>query len=219
VLELAAGQAVSGASRLVAGVVQLALLAFGIVAGIEVVGVPLALMLTSSGDELGAWAPWLGVLVFAVGVVVANSAPGRSFPSLLIVLYVAWAGQVAGNILVGASLSAFVGALVMTPVATWVSRLPHALPPHASFLPGFWLLVPGALGLIGLTQVAGEDGSAGMQELGNTIVSIFAVAVGVLCGTILLGWTAATGRAIGGLTGAAAERVPWFTRPDGPPPR
>ena len=152
-------------------------------------------------------------------MVVANSAPGRSFPSLLIVLYVAWAGQVVGNVLLGASLSAFVGALVMTPVATWVSRLPHALPPHASFLPGFWLLVPGALGLIGLTQVAGDAGSAGVQELGITVASIFAVAVGVLCGTLLLGWATATGRAIGGLSDAAADRSPWFQRPpSGPPP-
>ena len=206
VLELAAGQAVSGASRLVAGIVQLALLAFGIVAGIEAVGVPFAVMLRGSGEELGAWAPWVGVLVFAIGVVVANSAPGRSFPSLLIVLYVAWTGQVVGNVLLGASLSAFVGALVMTPVATWVSRLPHALPPHVSFLPGFWLLVPGALGLIGLTQVAGDAGSAGVQELGVTVASIFAVAVGVLCGTLLLGWATATGRAIGGLSDATATR-------------
>ena len=51
--------------------------------------------------ELGAWAPWMGVLVFAVGVVVANSAPGRAFPSLLLVLYAAWVGQVAGNVLLG----------------------------------------------------------------------------------------------------------------------
>ena len=41
VLELAAGQMVSGASRLVSGVVQLALLSFGILAGIEAVGHPL----------------------------------------------------------------------------------------------------------------------------------------------------------------------------------
>ena len=45
-------------------------------------------------------------------------------------------------------------ALVMTPVAWWVSRVPGAMPPHASFLPGFWLLVPGALGLGGASPAA-----------------------------------------------------------------
>ena len=68
VLELAAGQIVSGASRLVAGAVQLALLAFGILAGVEAVGVSSSLVLSVGGQRLGDWAPWLGVLVFAVGV-------------------------------------------------------------------------------------------------------------------------------------------------------
>jgi uncharacterized membrane protein YjjP (DUF1212 family) len=124
VLELAAGQMVSGSSRLVSGAMQLALLTFGIIAGIQAVGVSTRLVFSGSSDVLGDWAPWLGVLVFAAGVLVANSAPPRSFPGLLLVLYAAWAGQVAGNAIFGGYVSAFVGALVMTPVAAWVSRLP-----------------------------------------------------------------------------------------------
>ncbi len=211
VLELAAGQVVSGASRLVSGAMQLALLAFGIVAGIEVTDVAPALVYSGSGDLLGSWAPWLGVLVFAAGVVVANSAPARSLPGLLVVLYAAWAGQVVGNALLGGYLSAFVGALVMTPTALWASRLPSAMPQHASFLPGFWLLVPGALGLVGLARVAGDASAAGLQDLVNTVVSIYAVALGVLTGTLLLGWAAATGRVVGEVTDLA-NRGPWLRR-------
>jgi uncharacterized membrane protein YjjB (DUF3815 family) len=193
VLELAAGQMVSGASRLVSGAVQLAFLAFGIIAGLNAVGVPSALVLSVSGQEMGPWAPWLGVLVFTCGVAVANSAPARSLPALLVVLYAAWGGQVLGNAVFGAYVSAFVGALVMTPAARWASRLPRAMPPQASFMPGFWLLVPGSLGLIGLTQLAGDARAAGAQDLVNTVVSIFAVAIGVLCGSLLLDWTSAIG--------------------------
>ena len=216
VLELAAGQVVSGSSRLVAAVMQLALLAFGIVAGIEAVGVPSSEVFVGSGDVLGDWAPWLGVLVFGVGVVLANSTPARSFPSLLVVLYAAWAGQVLGNALLGGFVSAFVGALVMTPVAFWVSRLPSAMPPNASFLPGFWLLVPGALGLIGLTQVAGDSDVAGTEDLVATIVSIFAVAVGVLFGTLLLASASATGKVVNKVSAPLLEQHPtlrrWRTR-------
>ena len=93
VLELAAGQIVSGASRLVAGAVQLALLAFGILAGVEAVGVSSSLVLSVGGQRLGEWAPWLGVLVFAVGVTTAHSAPKWALPALLVVLYTAWIGQ------------------------------------------------------------------------------------------------------------------------------
>ena len=146
---------------------------------------------------LGEWAPWLGVLVFAMGVVVANSAPPRAFPGMLLVLYAAWIGQVAGNFIFGGYVSAFVGALVMTPVAAWVARLPSAMPRDALFLPGFWLLVPGALGLIGLTQVAGDSRAAGTQDLVATVVSLFAVAVGILCGTLLFDGVSATRRYVG----------------------
>ena len=101
VLELAANQIVSGASRLVAGAVQLALLAFGILAGVEAVGVPSSTVLTVGGQRLGDWAPWLGVLVFAVGVAGAHSAPKWALPMLLVVLYTAWIGQLIGNIVLG----------------------------------------------------------------------------------------------------------------------
>lgn len=212
VLELAAGQVVSGSSRLVSGVVQLALLAFGIVAGIDAVGVPSSVVFSESARPLGGWAPWLGVLVFAVGVMMANSAPARSFPGLLVVLYAAWGGQVLGNAIFGGYVSAFVGALVMTPVAYWVSRFPSAMPSHASFLPGFWLLVPGALGLIGFAQLAGDANAAGTEDLIATVVSIFAVAVGVLCGTLLLAWASATGRLVGDVSGSLTQQRLWLGR-------
>jgi uncharacterized membrane protein YjjB (DUF3815 family) len=191
VLELAAGQMVSGASRLVSGGVQLALLAFGILAGIEAVGIPRSRVLFGNEELLGEWTRWVGVLVFAIGVVVADSAPSRSFPSLLVVLYTAWGGQVVANALFGGYVSGLVGATAMTLVAFAMERFPSAMPAHASFLPGFWLLVPGSLGLIGLTRLAG---GAGGQELVSTIGSIFAVALGVLVGTQLLTWARVTGR-------------------------
>ncbi|HEY1739499.1 MAG TPA: threonine/serine exporter family protein [Acidimicrobiia bacterium] len=186
VLELAAGQMVSGSARLVSGAMQLALLAFGILAGIQAVGVPSAAVLSDTDKVLGPWAPWLGVFVFAIGVTLANSAPLRAFPGLIVVLYAAWCGQVVGNLFFGGYVSAFVGAAVMTPVAYWVSQMPHAMPQYASFLPGYWLLVPGALGLIGLAELAGHPSTAGPHDLLATVVSLLAVAIGVLTGTLLL---------------------------------
>src|SRR4029078_9674820 len=89
-LELTEGQMVAGSSRLVWGGTQLGLLAFVIVVGIGMGGVSAQRAFSSSDALLGAWAPWLGVLLFAVGVAVAHSAPPRSFPSLLRGLSLAW---------------------------------------------------------------------------------------------------------------------------------
>ena len=85
-------------------------------------------------------------------------------------------------------MSALIGAFVMTPVATIVSRLPSAMPAYASFLPGFWLLVPGALSLIGITELAGSASVAASDDFLAAVGSIFAVALGVLCGTQLEQW-------------------------------
>ena len=209
VLELAAGQMISGASRLVSGGVQLALLAFGILAGIEAVGIPRSRVLFGTEALLSEWSRWVGVVVFAAGVVVADSAPPRSFPSLLVVLYAAWGSQVVANGVLGGYVAALIGATVMTLTAFVAERLPSAMPARASFLPGFWLLVPGSLGLIGLTRLAGGGGG---QEVLATVGSIFAVALGVLCGTQLLTWAIVTGRIIDRASGTIADRTPWRRR-------
>ena len=145
-LELTEGQMVAGSSRLVWGATQLGLLAFGIVAGIGMAGVSAQRAFSSSDALLGSWAPWLGVLVFAVGVAIAHSAPPGSFPSLLVVLYAAWIGQVVGNELFGAYASGFTGALVMTVAAYLLARLPSAMPVYAVFsgvlAPRSWLARP-----------------------------------------------------------------------------
>lgn len=195
VLELTEGQMVAGSSRLVWGGMQLGLLAFGIVVGIGVVGVSPERAFSSSDALLGSWAPWLGVLVFAIGITIAHSAPPGTFVSLLLVLYAAWVGQVVGNELFGAYASGFVGALVMTLAAFVLARLPSTMPVYAVFLPGFWLLVPGSLGLIGLTTVLAIPESASAGDVLAIAGSIAAVALGVLCGVELYAWlTRAGGR-------------------------
>jgi uncharacterized membrane protein YjjP (DUF1212 family) len=184
-VDLAMGETVTGASRFIAGLLQLALLAIGIVVGAELVGDPHQGQVAGAvADTLGAWAPWAGVVVFGVGVFVHNSAPRRSLPWLLVVLLSAWIGQLAGKHLVDATLSGFVGAAVMVPVAHAVARAPTAPPAHVMFLPAFWLLVPGTIGLIGITELVGNNAEQGSANFGAALVSIPSVALGILVGTM-----------------------------------
>jgi uncharacterized membrane protein YjjP (DUF1212 family) len=186
-VDLAMGETITGASRFVAGLLQLALLAIGIVVGAEIVGNPHAGPVAGdAADTLGTWAPWAGVLVFGVGVYVHNSAPRRALPWLLVVLLAAWAGQLAGKHVIDATLSGFVGAAVMVPVAHLVGRVRTAPPAHVMFLPAFWLLVPGTIGLIGITEIVGDNSQAGSANLGTALVAIPAVALGILVGTMIV---------------------------------
>jgi uncharacterized membrane protein YjjP (DUF1212 family) len=187
-VELASGEMVAGASRLVFGAVQLLLLAFGIVAGADIAGVPRADALSDTQPNLlGSWTSWLGVVGFGTAVALYFSAPRRALRWLLPVLFVAWIGQLAGDWLAGPAVSGFVGALAMTPVALAFGRRPGGPPAQVTFLPAFWLLVPGAVGLIGVTEAVGNP-AAGAQDLLQPLASIVAIALGVLCGAALDTW-------------------------------
>jgi uncharacterized membrane protein YjjB (DUF3815 family) len=181
-LELASGEMVAGASRLVFGGLQLMLLSFGIVAGADLVGLPRAQALDDNyTNGLGWWAPWLGVVLFGLAVTVYFSAPPGALRWLLVVLLAAWVGQQAGRLVAGPAVSGFLGALVMTPVALAVARRPGGPPAQVTFLPAVWLLVPGAIGLIGLTEAVGRP-ALGLANLIQPLASIIAISLGVLCG-------------------------------------
>jgi uncharacterized membrane protein YjjP (DUF1212 family) len=187
VVDLAMGETITGASRFVAGLLQLALLAIGIVIGAELVGDPHSGPVAgSAADTLGWWAPWVGVALFGVGVFVYNVGPPRSLPWLLVVLFAAWTAQLVGKQIIDPTLSGFVGAGVMVPVAHLVGRVRTAPPPHVMFLPAFWLLVPGTIGLIGITELVGNNAEAGSANLGAALAAIPSVALGILVGTMIV---------------------------------
>jgi len=182
-VELAAGQMVAGASRLVTGMVQLGLLAFGIVAAASLVGIDQQLLIDDPVNRLGPWAPWIGVLIVALGNYLHFSAPTRSLWWITLVLFVAYGGQALGSAVFGAELSGFFGGLAMTPVVLWIGDRPYGTPTLVTFLPAFWLLVPGAVGLIGVTEIVGANHTIGAEDLATALTSIASIALGVLIGS------------------------------------
>jgi uncharacterized membrane protein YjjP (DUF1212 family) len=176
--EMATGSIVGGSSRLVSGMYVLLLLAFGILVGAEIAGFPGAP--SSRGGSLGWWAPWVGVLVFGIGQYLNSSAPAKSLPWLLFTLYFAWTAQFLAG-LVDGLLGAFAGGLAVVPIAYAAQR--HRGPPaQVVFLPTFWLLVPGALGLTGLSELVGTAGGNGLTDLFEALLSVIAIALGALVG-------------------------------------
>ncbi|HEY7010626.1 MAG TPA: hypothetical protein VH395_16875, partial [Jatrophihabitantaceae bacterium] len=81
-------------------------------------------------------------------------------------------------------LSGLVGAVLMTPTAYIVQIFRGAPPAIVLFLPGFWLLIPGTVGLIGLTQLVGTHFSTATSFFGFA-ATILSVSAGVLIGTSL----------------------------------
>jgi uncharacterized membrane protein YjjB (DUF3815 family) len=144
------------------------------------VGVP-AVEVSSQGSALGPLGPWIAVAVFGVGIVMNQCARPGSLGWILLVLYVAYGAQVLGGLAFGGVLSAFVGALAMTPVADLVARQKTGPPAMVSFTPALWLLVPGALGLVGVAEMVRGD-TTGTSTLVTAAETMVSIALGVLVG-------------------------------------
>ncbi|AYF99239.1 threonine/serine exporter family protein [Protaetiibacter intestinalis] len=178
--ELATGQAVAGSARLVSGLVTLALLSSGILAAGAVMGAT-SYDYAPVADEFPWWVALVGILLLAVGNYLHFSAPAATFGWVLAALLVAYGGQTAGGALFGPALSGFSGALVVTPFVLWVETLRRGAPAQLTFLPAFWLLVPGAASVIGLTSVVG--GGSSMDVFWAALAGVLGVALGVLVGS------------------------------------
>ena len=195
--ELAAGAMVAGTARLVFGAVQLLLFTFGVLAAVRVVGIAPDELTNVRVDELGAWAPWVGLMLVGVGVFLNLSAPAGVLPWMLGLLAVTFLVQTAGQEGYNAPAGAFVGGATAALGAAVVQRLPGGPPSLVVFLPAFWLLVPGSLGLVGTTQLAADTGD-GFATAAGAVAVIVAIALGVLFGSAL-------GRALGRLGGPSAS--------------
>jgi uncharacterized membrane protein YjjB (DUF3815 family) len=180
--ELTSGDLVSGSSRLVYGCVQFVQLALGIVAANLVVGLPANVALHVNTGRIPTVSPWIGAVLLGFGFFVLYCGPRGALIWLELVLLVAYSGQVIGGALFGGILSGLVGALLMTPTAYLVQTFPGAPPAAVMFLPSFWLLIPGSVGLIGLTQFVGTNASSTIGVEGF-VATILAISAGVLLGT------------------------------------
>jgi uncharacterized membrane protein YjjP (DUF1212 family) len=180
-IDISAGEMIAGSARLVVGAVQLGLLAFGIVAAAQVVGLPTG-PATVGTAVAGAATPWIGVLIFGMGVHLHLSGGAGTFLWSVVVLYAAYAAQVMGAAVLGSAMSGFVGAAVMVVVAASVARLGGPAP-LVGYLPAFWLLVPGAIGLLGVTEAVGHGILNSAATLVTTLGSIVSVALGMLVGS------------------------------------
>jgi uncharacterized membrane protein YjjP (DUF1212 family) len=180
-IELTMGEAASGSSRLTAGFTRLAQLAFGIFVAAQVAGVTLSDLTLESANKLGWWAPWAGVAVYAVGVMLYSGPPLWFLPWLLAILFITYSSQLAAGAVFGGYASGFGGGLALMVCGQILSRRPHSPPTAALITPGFWLLVPGSIALIGIAALAANSYSA----ITVTLASMLSIALGMQTGLLL----------------------------------
>src|SRR5699024_7029055 len=152
--ELAAGSMMAGTARLGHGTTQLLLFALGLGAAVVLLRVPVSDLDPTRPADLGWWAPLLGLVVVTLAISLMESVPVTMVPWLLVTIVGTFLAMSAGNALSQAPwVGAFLGAAAASLVSTVIEFLRPQLPRVIAFLPSFWLLVPGSLGLVSLTRI------------------------------------------------------------------
>jgi uncharacterized membrane protein YjjP (DUF1212 family) len=181
-LELTRGAVQAGAARLIAGIHQLLLLAFGLVLAASLTGTPDPGELAVAHSQVGWPVSVLGVGLYAVGAGLAFSAPPGALTGLAAVVYISWAVQQFTSSVVSNYAGAFLGAALGVVAAQLIHlrwRGPAAL---LTLNPLFRILAPGGLGLLGVTRLtAGHEVGA---DVGAVLFTFIAVAIGLVTGFV-----------------------------------
>ncbi len=181
--ELAAGDMMAGSSRMVFGVVQLMLFTLGLVAASQLIGVSPAMLTVARVEGMGWWAAPVGVLLISFGLLLMETPPLRLLPWIIAVLAIALVAQTLGQ-QISAPVGSFAGAAAASLGSYLVEAVKPSLPRLVVFLPAFWLLVPGSLGLLSTTQlvISPDTAVASAIQVGGIVASI---ALGLLVGAAI----------------------------------
>ncbi|UJP11674.1 threonine/serine exporter family protein [Microbacterium sp. KUDC0406] len=206
-LELTSTDIVTGASRLMYGLIMLAFMAAGVYAGARLTGMHIdsasaalvgdAVQLTNDHGGWQAlpplWAAWFAVIVLAIGIGLAFGSGFR----LTVVCVVVMTGTYA----VLALLSPMMGNVVATGVAgallfvaaRVLERVTLAVPATVSFQPAFLLLVPGTIGLVSLASFDPQAVATALMmflslSIGTKVGALLADLARITRSTVLLRW-------------------------------
>ena len=177
-IELASGQMIAGASRLVYGVAQVMLLTGGVLLGVRLVGLPTP---QHESALMGEWSLYAAIVVMALGMYLYLSAPRGSLIWLVVGLGVALITQNLSSAFLDEAMSGAVGAFVSVPFAIFASGFRGAPPTTVMLLTAYWGLVPGSLSFMNFAKRATSN-VIDVNTFQGTGTAVFGIALGMLIG-------------------------------------
>jgi len=141
-----------------------------------------------------------GQLAAKVHNAIRLSGARRDLFWMVLVLYIAMLGQSFGEQYLNSYFGTFIGATLMALSSEIIARSPRRAPALVSQILAFWFLVPGARGLLSITSFLSEDLQSVAIGLGEMVILILSITLGVLLGTLVISphkfvpVTAATGQ-------------------------
>ncbi len=134
----------------------------------------------------GGWRTFFAAAVVAISLslLVITDSRTRDWPIVLAAVVLVLIGSRFGAWLVGASLGVAIASFVLGMVANGYARLSRR-PAAVLLIPGLAVLVPGALGLRGVTEFL-RDASGGIDVLTGVVIIAAGLVVGLLVADALL---------------------------------
>ncbi|MGB4137682.1 MAG: threonine/serine exporter family protein [Microbacterium sp.] len=191
-LELTATDIVTGASRLMYGLIMLAFMAAGVFAGAALTGLRIdsasaALVgeTVQLSTDRGGWEAlpplgfaWIGVVLLAIGIGLAFGSGFRLTIVCVVVMLGTYAVLSMLGPLVGSVVATGLAATLLFLAARVLERITLAVPATVSFQPAFLLLVPGTVGLVALA-------SFDAQALASAPMIFLSLCIGTKVGALL----------------------------------
>ncbi len=184
--ELATRNLIAGTARLASAVIVLLELVVGVAVGDRA-----ASALVTVGPVIAAplpgWSQWIALGILAIGVAVIVQAQPRAFGWIVTACAAGYLGSRAGTAWLGGptrggmsgQLGVLVGAFALGVLANAYARLLKR-PAQVVSVPAVLLLVPGSLGLRGLSSLFDRDTLTGVESVFATFVIATAIVAGLL---------------------------------------
>ncbi len=185
-IELTTGDMIAGSTRLIAAVMSLASMAFGLALAIDIVGVSSEDLRDLTATQAPSWVLWLAAPIFGLGNILYFCTPRRLWVWIVLFTFgTFWFNELlqqasinpafAGGIALGTAL------LIAFAVNAHMPGRPSVL---VMFLPTFWLMVPGSMGFVALTGDITKDHALGSLG-GSAALSLMSMAICLMIASVL----------------------------------
>lgn len=182
--ELATQNMVSGTARLTGAATVFIQLAFGSALAVELGKLFVTDIHGASVSQVPLWSVWVAVAVAAVALVPLFEARKRDFLFFLLSAVTAFTTVFFASQVLGSSLGAFCGAIVIGLMAKLTSHF-FNIPGAMIMMPGFIILVPGSVGYRSILALVEKDIVGGLETAFDVAVIGIALVAGFLISSMV----------------------------------
>jgi uncharacterized membrane protein YjjP (DUF1212 family) len=177
--ELATRNLIAGTARLMSAVIVLLELVIGVALGDKGANALVHVRIGIPGP-LPEIANWIALVASSLGVSVLVQAQPRAFGWILGGCVVGYVGSRYGTAVLGPQMGVMLGAFALGVVSNLYARLLDR-PAQVVSVPAMLLLVPGSMGLRGMTSLLDKETLTGIE----TVFAMFIVATAIVAGLLV----------------------------------